>query len=1296
MRVHFSSLRAKVFLAFGIPLLVMTALLIGYAAEEAEDRLSFERERVRQLAVLITIEQNNAARHLSGFIGLLGEDQAVRAAGGAPATCQQFLAARLEQAPGVANLGIVSASGELVCSAVKMYDHGAVVRNAGFRHALVASGLATGEPIFSRATGETSLPLYKAIRKADGSVDGAIFALMDLGWLSRTPAQSEFPPGARVGLLQANGMVVARHPDIDRWAGRNAADTAFVDAIKRSGGNGVVEATGLDGVRRVYALAPFTETVAGQLTLWVGVPIDTIGLRSDAQFIVAFLIALLLLLLTAAGITLGGNRLFVRPVETLVAAMKRLGQGDLSVQSGLADRTDELGALGTQFDAMVKSMRAMRLVIRAGRSLSALKAGAYVLSYETDEARLVEGMCQALVKAAGYRAAWVKYARLKSDEGPVLAGWGLSGTALQELDALWSKRVDTQWRDDAHQFEPIVLRDVFASTDDAALRRAAENLGFQSVLTLPLVVEGRKVGSLSILAAEPASFETEEVTLLSEAAIDVAYGLATQRANIERERYAADLRHKEKMLRESLVRADETMQRLNNAQRIGRIGDWDYNLKTGMITWSDQVYEMYERDPALGPPATYQENLGLYSPHSREVLSECVARAVHTGEPQHYELCASLPSGRSAWHYAVAIPHRDAQGDVASLSGIVQDITERKQSEQAMLRRLRQTSLIAKFGKYALATTDLEAVVAEAASVVAQGLDVTFSKVLQFNPLNRSFVLKAGAGWEPTWIGEAIFTPDETRSQNLFVLNSSEPVIVDDFDAEARFERSDILVAHRIISGIDVSIGTGGNAFGVLGGYSPEPHKFGPDDASFMQSIANTLYTAIERAGAQERLSHLAQYDALTDLPNRLLLKDRLQVALAKARRIGKKVALMFLDLDHFKNVNDSLGHDFGDELLKEAANRLRTCVRSSDTVSRQGGDEFLVVLPEVESEKEVARVAEKLVASIGVPFNIKGSEIILTASIGIACAPDNGDDVETLMRNADAAMYVAKDIGRNRYQFYSSEMNSRAYERLSLEADMRRALEREEFVLEFQPQVALADLRVVGLEALVRWRHPVRGMMPPGQFISIAEDSGLIIPIGTWVLEAACRQHAQWVANGETEAMVAVNVSAQQFRQPGFVPTVVDTLRRTGLPAKYLELEVTESVVMHGAEVVREKLESLNKLGVRLALDDFGTGYSSLSYLKQFPIHRLKIDKSFVAGLPGDQESGAIAQAIISLGHNLGMNVIAEGVESEEQASMLLGHGCDDGQGYLFAPSLSAEDCQAYLQTSNTARTLHEVKQGT
>jgi diguanylate cyclase (GGDEF)-like protein/PAS domain S-box-containing protein len=436
-----------------------------------------------------------------------------------------------------------------------------------------------------------------------------------------------------------------------------------------------------------------------------------------------------------------------------------------------------------------------------------------------------------------------------------------------------------------------------------------------------------------------------------------------------------------------------------------------------------------------------------------------------------------------------------------------------------------------------------------------------------------------------------------------------------------------------------------------------------------------------ERKASEQRITNLAHYDALTGLPNRALLADRMKVAIKRAARQSARLAVLFVDLDRFKPINDSLGHEVGDKLLKVVSERMQDSVRSVDTVSRVGGDEFVVLLSEIETAEDAARVAEKLIDTLSQRYEIEEHELLLTASIGICIYPDNGTESTILLRNADASMYSAKQAGRNRYQFYSEDMTARAIERLSLERDLRNAAERgEELFLVYQPQIELATGRIVGAEVLMRWRQPQQGLISPLRFIPVAEDSGLILTMGEWALRESCRQARLWHDRGLLEC-ISVNVSAVQFRQTDFVDVVERALKDSGLSPEKLELELTESVVMQGAEPALEKLRQLDALGVKVAIDDFGTGYCSLSYLRQFTVDRLKIDQSFVHDLPGNNDAEAIAAAIVAMGLSLGLRIIAEGVETEAQAEFLRRISCKEGQGYLYARPMDIDEFEAWIR---------------
>jgi len=428
-------------------------------------------------------------------------------------------------------------------------------------------------------------------------------------------------------------------------------------------------------------------------------------------------------------------------------------------------------------------------------------------------------------------------------------------------------------------------------------------------------------------------------------------------------------------------------------------------------------------------------------------------------------------------------------------------------------------------------------------------------------------------------------------------------------------------------------------------------------------------------------MSHVSQHDILTDLPNRLLLRDRLTQAISLARRNQNELALLFLDLDGFKRINDSLGHSIGDELLQSVAERLRTCVRKSDTVSRQDGDEFMIVLPKVTHAADAGVSAANILSRLREVHSIGKHSLRITASIGISTYPEHGEDPETLIKYADTAMYHAKERGRDNYQFFNPNMGVRAAERQSLEGQLRYALERQELLLHYQPKINLQTGAVTSVEALVRWQHRKRGLLFPQQFLTIAEDSGMIVAIGQWVLREACRQTREWLEGGLIAVPVAVNISSLEFRNEHFLEGIREALKNYGLDPGYLELELTETALMRHVESTSSALGSLKDIGVRLAIDDFGTGYSSLSYLTRLAIDALKIDRSFVQNIISSSDDAVVVSAVISMGKSLKHRVIAEGVETPEQLAFLRAHGCDEGQGYYFSPPVTEDRLAKFLE---------------
>lgn len=474
-----------------------------------------------------------------------------------------------------------------------------------------------------------------------------------------------------------------------------------------------------------------------------------------------------------------------------------------------------------------------------------------------------------------------------------------------------------------------------------------------------------------------------------------------------------------------------------------------------------------------------------------------------------------------------------------------------------------------------------------------------------------------------------------------------------------------------------------GKPQGTFALYSREVRAPTLVEAQLIEMATRIAGIAIERRDTEQRISHMAHHDALTGLPNRILLEDRLKQAMLYAERYGRRVTVVFMDLDNFKLINDSLGHKAGDAVLKTVADRMQHCLRATDTLARLGGDEFVIVLfDQPDQAEDIAPILQKICNTIAQAIDVGAQKLQVTCSMGVASYPGDGADIDALLMNADAAMYRAKELGRNNYQFYTAEMNAKVHEKLVLQDALRNAIASSEFVLHYQTQVNLQSGRMFGVEALIRWQHPVRGMVSPVDFIPMSEETGLIVPIGDWVLHTACRQNKAWQDAGLPRITISVNVSARQFKEKSLVSRVAHALQESGLEARYLELELTESLIMQDLQQAIATMRELKMMGVQLSIDDFGTGYSSLSALKSFPIARLKIDQSFVRDLPDDEDDKAIVMAVISLGHKLNLRVIAEGAETEQQLAFLRDNDCDEIQGYYFSKPVSAMEIEKLFGT--------------
>ena len=796
------------------------------------------------------------------------------------------------------------------------------------------------------------------------------------------------------------------------------------------------------------------------------------------------------------------------------------------------------------------------------------------------------------------------------------------------------------------------------------------------------------------------------------------------------------------------------------AQHVGRMGDWEYDLADGKISWSPQVFVIMGRDPALGPPRGLDEQLGLHDRSSAAVLSEHVRLAIISGQAQVYELVVVRPGGGRVHVQARAVPRKDDQGTVVSLYGTVQDITDRKVAERRVLEsedRLGFALDVANIGDWdmdlrtnlarrslrhdqcfgyteAVEVWGYDTFLAHVSALDRDRVDAAFRRAseggadydVEFRVTwpdgslhwlwskGRFFFDEAGQPYRVAGIKVDItgrHEDMETTSRLAAIVDSSEDAIiamdllgaVTSWNSGARrlFGYTVAEMVGRQILGLTLpqdreqqrrALATVAAGGAVAPFELPGRCKDGAvidvavtvsplrDTDGQVEGVSVIARDISERTRMERRLQHQALHDDLTGLPNRALLVDRMTQALAGARRHGTEVAVLFLDIDHFKVLNDASGHTAGDLALVEVARRLGTAVRPEDTVARFGGDEFVVVCKGA-GVSTGRQVAERLHESLRRPVQVPAGAHVLSASIGIAVA-DESSTAADLLRDADAAMYRAKESGRSRTQVFDSEIRHRASARLEVITALRRALRRDELRVHYQPVVSLADERLLGFEALVRWQHPQRGLLGPGEFIPDAEESGLIVPLGERVLQMAVQEAAGWVTStGPGHPLsLSVNVSARQLDEPNLPQVIAAALQSTGFPAGSLALEVTETVVMQDVLRSVDSLHALRATGVQVSIDDFGTGYSSMSYLKRLPVSTLKIDREFVAGLGEDPHDAAIVAAVIALARALDLRVIAEGVETPRQLAELRRLGCDAAQGYLWAPPLPADQAQQWV----------------
>ncbi len=678
------------------------------------------------------------------------------------------------------------------------------------------------------------------------------------------------------------------------------------------------------------------------------------------------------------------------------------------------------------------------------------------------------------------------------------------------------------------------------------------------------------------------------------------------------------------------ARAAEELQaierRLSTALRSAGVGIWSWDVRTDAMTWDDHVHPLLGFEPGTFT-GSYHNFLDLVHPQDRERVRREFVRSLADDTEYDTEYRLVKPNGGVHSIASRGTVEREESGGALRMSGVCWDITERKRAEES----IRKLSMAVEQSSASVMVTDVEG-----------RIEYVNPKFVEVTGYNRSEVI----GRNPRFLKSGYMSEEHSRGLWTTILSGRE------WRGEFynKKKNGDLYWEHASISPITGHDGT-------------------------ITHFLSIMEDMTVRKEYEERLLHQANFDDLTDLPNRVLAADRLAQALARARRNSTSTAVMFIDVDHFKVVNDTLGHAIGDELLVQAARRLSACVRDSDTVARFGGDEFLIVMPDLDAEAQLDVITEQVTQAFTRPFQLGGHEVLVTASIGLTVCPDDGEDPHMLFRNADAAMYHAKEEGRNTYRFFTPEMNKRALRRLEMEHQLKYALERGELSLQYLPIVDAHSEQIIGAEALLRWENAELGYVPPSQFVPLAEETGLIGPIGDWVLEEGIRAASRW--QGQTPLRLAVNVSSRQFWGSSLVGAVERSLQNGDLPPHLLTIEINERLLLEDPPTTGHIMGELARRGIQLAVDDFGTGFSALGYLKRYPFNTLKIDRSFVQNITSNGENATLATAIIAMAHGLGLEVIGEGVETEEQLEFLRSRGCDFIQGYYFSKPLSARELE-------------------
>ncbi|MDB5764441.1 MAG: hypothetical protein JWQ21_3436 [Herminiimonas sp.] len=886
-----------------------------------------------------------------------------------------------------------------------------------------------------------------------------------------------------------------------------------------------------------------------------------------------------------------------------------------------------------------------------------------IIHGESRDALLTE-VCRIAVECGNFSLAWIGIEDRQTRLVETVARHGLAGTFLDDVCISTDPDMPEGQgplgraiRENRH----YVCNDFFAEPGTQPWRDAAFRHGFKSMAVFPIVQDERVIGALTLYAPEKDYFDSQLVALLAEIARDIAFGLE----NLQRK---AALLASEARFRTLWETTPDAIVMLD-AQSIIRYAN-------------PAVLDLFGHRPE----AVIGKDLAILQPERlRQAHRNGMQRYLATGV-RGVNWRSAIASGLhcDGHEFPIELAFNDVQfSDERQFVACIRDISERKQAEDLVASQNRILKMMT-------AGAELEETLAAINRLIEDASEDALCSVLVLNDEGTQFAWGAGTSLPEICRHEILaesIGPDAGFCGTA--AHRKEPVIVSDIAADSRWPQyRESALSHGLQACFSWPIlGRLGQVLGAFVIYHRRPGPPTGLELRLVQLVIDLAGLAIESRKSEERIRHLAHYDELTGLPNRVMFSQVLSHALAQASRDSHRVGILFMDLDRFKNINDTLGHEAGDRVLQEAARRLRHAVREVDTVARLGGDEFVVLVENFKEPSALISVAKKLIDQLAAPMTIERRDFHQTVSIGISTYPDDGEDIQTLIKHADIAMYRAKEGGRNNHRFYSAQMSAGSLERMVLESDLRHAIEHDEFVLHYQPKLNIATGEITGIEALLRWRHPEKGLLSPFKFISLAEETGQIVPIGQWVLQSACRQARAWQRMGLPPTRIAVNLSTRQFAHGDLLSDITAALQRSGLVPGMLELEITESMVMNNAGHAIRLLNELKAIGVHISMDDFGTGFSSLANLKRFPLNCVKVDRSFIRDIPQDSNDAAITHAVIAMAHALNLKVVAEGVETADQLAFLREHGCDEIQGYYFSRPLSAEAIETFMRQHTPSR---------